>query len=546
MILYRPSLSARFRLTPEFAVEALQGESNVGVQMLLELQDRSGPNDYYAAADRSLQHLDPRTLPGPGGDAESAGPAALQPADVVELLPPPGCSFLHEWIFLLDAKTTDAYGWQYKSEMIATTDGTSSSSSSSSAAAAAAAGSSTSFSASSSFEEGGSGGGGGGSSVWTPSPSHRCTARRRVWFRVYCTTPRAGVAKKKLSDEIALRCRGGECLRGELWKEGQLNRSWKKRYFILTDKSLDYYSGQPSVINKQGSMPLVNGLTVTKLYGQQCPGRSFGFILTAGTGTGRSLLLDAYSEHERSDWVFHLSYVLALLSPNLTFSPLPTSPPFRDQPDEEVVLFRGDLSKQGHVVTNWTTRHFELTRDELRYFDGCRIKGRVPLLDATLTDLSDNAATSSSSNTTSSSSGSRQARADSSLPLEFTLTSRSGYLLRMRAPTHAVKEEWLHELTAVIAMQTTGGEPPSRGSVRQSQSQSQSLEDSAQPQAQRSSVAATGTDGGTVLDSAAPLVAKGGEGRDRRQSTALLAWLAVLAVLAAAGYQLYLRGALGG
>lgn len=157
------------------------------------------------------------------------------------------------------------------------------------------------------------------------------------------------------------------------------------------------------------------------------------------------MLLDAYSEHERSDWVFHVSYILALLSPSLSFAPLPTSPPFQVRPDEEI-LFRGDLFKQGHVIHSWTHRHFELTRTVLRYYDGCSVKGTVTLLDATLTDLADGAAAASSSSPNRNSSHNKEAS------LEFSITSRSGYLLKMRAPSQVAKEEWLEAISSAVAL----------------------------------------------------------------------------------------------
>ena len=67
---------------------------------------------------------------------------------------------------------------------------------------------------------------------------------------------------------------------------------------------------------------------------------------------------------------------------------LPTSPPFQVKPEEHV-LFCGDLVKQRHILTNWTIRHFELTRSMLKYYDGVKVKGSVALLDSTLTDLFD-------------------------------------------------------------------------------------------------------------------------------------------------------------
>lgn len=442
MILYRPSLSAKFRLSPEFVLEVLRDVDKVGIQTLLESQPRSGPNEYYSSC-RSHQHLDPRTL---------SSPDQLSPATDEMMSVPEGCSFLHELIFLLEGKTTDAYGWQYKS----TTGG----------------------------------GGGEEEDMWTPSPSHRVTARRRVWFRAYCATASCAAAKKKLSDEIIVRCRGGESLRGELWKEGHLNKTWKKRYFILTDKSLDYYTGQPSVVNKQGTFTLLSplGCHVKKLYGQQCPGRSFGIIVQEGLSSNndephnnhqhqphgrRRMLLDAYSEHERSDWVFHVSYILALLSPSLSFAPLPTSPPFQVRPEEEI-LFRGDLFKQGHLIHTWTHRHFELTRTVLRYYDGCCVKGTVTLLDATLTDLADAAAAAVAA---SSASPNRNSSHNKEASLEFSITSRSGYLLKMRAPSQVAKEEWLEAMASAVAL---AGNPSLTNSSSMRLQRSSSMEGSEQ------------------------------------------------------------------
>ena len=417
MITYRPSLAGKFRCTPEFEEDVLGGSETpkLGIQYLLELQDRARPNDFYVAG-RTSQHLDPRTLQGPVlevGDSPSLSDRMLRSADDELVQAPEGCSFLHEWVVLLEAKNTDPYGFQYRSDMFSD----------------APAG--DSLASSSTSDE-----------VWTPSPSHRCTTRRRVWFRSYCASSGVKVAKMKLSNEIISKCRGGETLRGELWKLGFINRTWKKRNFILTDKTLDYYSGPPSVINKQGSWDLSAGCTVRTLYGQQCPGRSFAIMIQSPDGKARNLLLDAYSDHERVDWVFHLSYVLAMLNPSMNFPPLPTSPPFQLRPDDEVI-FRGDLVKQGHVVTNWTTRHFELTSQVLRYYDGINVKGTVPLLDATLTDLADGAGSSRSPG------GAGRNKQESSL--EFSLSSRSGYLLRMRAPSKTSKDEWLDNLASAIA-----------------------------------------------------------------------------------------------
>ena len=437
-MMFRES-APRFRLTPEVILEVLQGVNKLGVQMVLELQDRSSSIDYFAAG-RAKQHLDPRLLSGPAlielVGSDPIPEDHLRPADDEVLQAPEDCSFLHEWICFLDAKTTDAYGWQYKSDMISS--------------------SAQQMGIGTVIPE-----------VWSPSPSHRCTARRRVWFRPYCASFACINAKKTLSAEVSVRCRGGESLRGELWRKGIINRTWKKHFFVLTDKSLDYHSGPPSVINKQGSLPLSGGFKVKRLYGKQCPARSFALIIEAPKGDGQSILLDAYSEHERSDWVFHLSYIVALLYPLMNFPPLPTSPPFQVKP-EEGVLFRGDLVKQGHILTKWITRHFELTHSMLKYYDGVKVKGSVALLDATLTDLFDG----SDAMNKPALHGKRDEL------LEFSLTSRSGNLLRLRAPTKIVKEEWLEMLGGTISQAGRSFVGIDDHKVKESMARSQVLFDS--------------------------------------------------------------------
>ena len=97
----------------------------------------------------------------------------------------------------------------------------------------------------------------------------------------------------------------------------------------------------------------------------------------------KSLILDAYTEAERDDFLFHIGYLCSVLTPNLVFEPFVEGPPFSIRPAEQIV-HRGDLSKLGHVNKSWRARHFELTMHELRYYDGTNVKGFVELKDATL------------------------------------------------------------------------------------------------------------------------------------------------------------------
>ena len=224
-MIYRQSYASPFRLSPHFALAVLDGTSLLGAQFVLESQQRDEPNEFFCADQLEL-HIDPRSLP----------TSALRPAVEHQLAAPEGCVFLFEFICLLESKSTDPYGWQYKSDVTLQTSPTLPPLSSSSSTS-----SSSRTTTSPGGEEDGS------SSVWTPSPSHRCTARRRVWFRVYCAAASASAARKRLSDETIGQCRGGERLRGELWKEGHLNKSWKKRFCILTDR-VSLFSDTPFLL----------------------------------------------------------------------------------------------------------------------------------------------------------------------------------------------------------------------------------------------------------------------------------------------------------
>lgn len=209
MTLYRQSLNSKFRLSPEFALAVLRGGTpQLGIQYVLESQQRDEATQFVCSG-RSQHHIDPRSLPA----------SALRPATVELLAAPAGCIFLFEFICLLDVKSVDPYGWQYNVSTGSTL-----------ASFPNPHGSSTTR------DEGEEEAAATDPGVWTPSPSHRCTARRRVWFRAFSAASAASAAKKRLSDETIGLCRGGESLRGELWKEGNLNRSWKKRFCILTDR----------------------------------------------------------------------------------------------------------------------------------------------------------------------------------------------------------------------------------------------------------------------------------------------------------------------
>jgi len=151
---------------------------------------------------------------------------------------------------------------------------------------------------------------------------------------------------------------------GWLFKRGHVIKNWKRRYFILTENAIKYFSKKPvsnfdasqylkGAINLQGSKVFAN-TTSTDASVQ------FKFGITSGTG--KEYLISCYTEFEMQAWVKSIQSVI--------------SKEFESNKPQEIPRrFQGKmrksgwLQKRGHLVKNWKRRYFILTDVAIIYFD---------------------------------------------------------------------------------------------------------------------------------------------------------------------------------
>lgn len=93
---------------------------------------------------------------------------------------------------------------------------------------------------------------------------------------------------------------------GWLYKAGEINTRFKKRWFVLRSEILYYFKGRPEAKDDvysgvQGSIP------ITKYMIQRVPTPDFAFELLPHATGGRTYLLHASSEDERTRWIDEIS-----------------------------------------------------------------------------------------------------------------------------------------------------------------------------------------------------------------------------------------------
>jgi tetratricopeptide (TPR) repeat protein len=89
---------------------------------------------------------------------------------------------------------------------------------------------------------------------------------------------------------------------GWLYKAGEINTRFKKRWFVLRSEILYYFKGRPEAKDDvysgvQGSIP------ITKYMIQRVPSPDFAFELLPHVPGGRAYLLHASSDEERTRWI---------------------------------------------------------------------------------------------------------------------------------------------------------------------------------------------------------------------------------------------------
>jgi hypothetical protein len=240
----------------------------------------------------------------------------------------PGWIKVHQYIYVLQHNTDD-HGWQYRTEW-------------SNGPLAQ------------------------GDEPWVPVNQDGRNVRRRLWMTTVVRQDDIVNAKRVLSEALQAH-RQGSIIQKELWRNEPnvlgMGATWQKRLAVLMDDKLDFFATNASgALEKKGEVPLKD-CVVKMLFGLQCPGRDFAFSLRRPDGSG--VILDAESREGRRRWVVHISYQLAIISPDVNFPPFDYGPPTGDEAATRILMC-GELQKQGHMFTNWKTRFVTMTPFEIQ------------------------------------------------------------------------------------------------------------------------------------------------------------------------------------
>ncbi|KAI9923122.1 hypothetical protein PsorP6_001652 [Peronosclerospora sorghi] len=191
---------------------------------------------------------------------------------------------------------------------------------------------------------------------------------------------------------------------GWLTKQGRTVKSWKRRFWTLHGTTLSYYKSERGalvrtvdVVNVQTHVSIPHGLLVS-------------------TRSGRDLVLQADSTHERARWVQALRDAVASTTTKVVAT---------TQWTHESVRYSGWLEKEGQRFKTWKRRYFIVHTDgTLLYYreksgaGGARGHGRV-----------------------------HRADVDASKPRTLVLTFQGGKRMRVTAATRAQMDAWLDALS---------------------------------------------------------------------------------------------------
>lgn len=327
--------------------------------------------------------------------------ATLDPrnARVAELLPlakhklelPSGWERIHQYVYVLQP-ATDEHGWQYRSEW---SDGP--------------------------ITE--------ADEQWVKANSPGLDVRRRLWMITVVKRDDVVTAKRKLSEALTNRPRHA-IIEGELYRQeqGALMKSWPKRYVILYDDCIEVFSGgAPDAGGKKISEIAIVDCDAKMLFGVQCPGREFAFSVRQLNGPVVALF-DAENREVRRRWVVAIRYQLAILCPEVNFAPFDYGPPVADDSATRILMC-GELAKQGQMVGGWKNRFFQLTPNELQYYEKENPKGFFILKGASV-------------------SGEEKS-------LDFSLKTAGGKVVTMRADNAVNKATWVRAISRQIIVQNS-------------------------------------------------------------------------------------------
>lgn len=137
---------------------------------------------------------------------------------------------------------------------------------------------------------------------------------------------------------------------GFMMKRGDSIKTWKKRYFILANGTLDYYQTN-NIKTRKGSITIYRTASVEVVQDVK-----FSFSISTEMG-GRRYFITAKDQEDVDGWIQDLTAAMKEAGASK---------------EEKVTLhsvLEGKLRKKGGPLGQWRKRHFVLLNDKLQYFD---------------------------------------------------------------------------------------------------------------------------------------------------------------------------------
>lgn len=372
----------RILINPRFMLASLKGITHRFV-LVLESENR-------ISAPRNVQDDAPLRFT-VGGSRASKDPRTVTTNQLIgisnknpEVQLPAGWFMLHQYINIVQSNTDD-YGWQYRSTW---SDG----------------------SLNATDEQ------------WVDVNDEAKQVRRRLWMTTVVKRDDFVRAKKMVSEEL-MKASDDFILKEDLYvynpEKGNSASSWQRRNVILYHNKLEFYSGNEKV----GDTSLVD-CEVKLLSGQDSAGRAFPFSIFHPNGSV-NVMLDAGDKDMRLRWMRAVLYQLAIITPDVNFTPFVFGPPTGELPETRILLC-GDLEVLDNATNEWDINQIQLQEQALVVLtrDG-HLHGRL-LLDHALV----------------------KAREDEA---EFTVKTSDGLIVHFRASSPDLKFSWVRAVKRQIS-----------------------------------------------------------------------------------------------
>jgi hypothetical protein len=306
----------RVLINPRFMLAALKGITHRFV-LVLESENRIN-------APRDIQDLAPLRFT-VGGSRASKDPRMVRFDQLIgisnknpEVQLPPGWFMLHQYINIVQSNTDD-YGWQYRSTW---SEGTLNAT----------------------------------DEQWVDICDENKQVRRRLWMTTVVKRDDFMKAKKMVGDELS-KSQDDFILKEDLYlhdpEKGTSASSWQRRNVILYHNKVEFYSGNEKI----NDVSLVD-CEVKVLTGADAAGRSFPFCIYHPNGS-INVKLDATDKDMRLRWIRALLYQLAIITPDVNFSPFVFGPPTGELPENRILLC-GDLEVLDNASNNWDLQQIQL------------------------------------------------------------------------------------------------------------------------------------------------------------------------------------------